>query len=53
MRNATEGRIVVRVLFLDGVTRDVYEDSDGRQWVIGYCLRAAAATARRSPRTYR
>jgi hypothetical protein len=21
---------------VDGVTRDVYEDADGRQWVIGY-----------------
>jgi hypothetical protein len=37
MRNATEGRIVGRVLFLDGVTREVYEESQGRQWVIGYC----------------
>jgi hypothetical protein len=37
MRNATEGRIVGRVLFLDGVTREVYEDFEGRQWVIGYC----------------
>jgi hypothetical protein len=37
MRNATEGRIVGHALFLGGVTRDVYEDSDGRQWVLGYC----------------
>ena len=22
--------------FVDGVTRDVYEDADGRQWVAGY-----------------
>ena len=21
---------------MDGVTRDVYEDADGRQWVFGY-----------------
>jgi hypothetical protein len=25
-----------RVPFVDGVTRDVYEDADGRQWVVGY-----------------
>jgi hypothetical protein len=36
-RYAPEDRIVGRVLFLDGVTREVYEDSEGRQWVIGYC----------------
>jgi hypothetical protein len=37
MKNASECRIVDRVLFLDGVTREAYEDSEGRQWVIGYC----------------
>jgi hypothetical protein len=37
VRNATDGRAVGHVLFLDGVTRDVYEDSEGRQWVIGHC----------------
>jgi hypothetical protein len=36
VKNATEGRIVGRVLFVDGVVRDVYEDADGRQWVLGY-----------------
>jgi hypothetical protein len=36
VKNATEGRIVGHVLFVDGVVRDVYEDADGRQWVLGY-----------------
>jgi hypothetical protein len=31
-----ESRIVGRVPFTDGVTREVYKDSDGRQWVTGY-----------------
>ena len=29
MRNATDPRIVGRVPFVDGATRDVYEDADG------------------------
>jgi hypothetical protein len=32
----TDSGIVGRVLFVDGVTRDVYEDAEGRQWAIGY-----------------
>jgi hypothetical protein len=36
MSNPTDTRVVGRVLFMDGVTRDVYEDADGRQWVTGY-----------------
>jgi hypothetical protein len=31
-----DSRIIGRVPFVDGVTRDVYEDPDERQWVIGY-----------------
>jgi hypothetical protein len=31
-----EPRIVGRVPFVDSVTRDVYEDADSRQWVVGY-----------------
>jgi hypothetical protein len=31
-----EVTIVGRVPFVDGVTRDVFEDANGRQWVIGY-----------------
>jgi Restriction endonuclease/GYF domain 2 len=27
--------VIGRVLCVDGITRDVYEDSDGRQWVTG------------------
>jgi hypothetical protein len=29
-------RIVGRMPFVDGVTRDVYEDAEGRQWVAGH-----------------
>jgi hypothetical protein len=36
VKNATAGCIIGRVLFVDGVTRDVYEDAEGRQWVAGY-----------------
>jgi hypothetical protein len=36
MSEATEPRIVGSVPFVDGVTRDVYEDAGGRQWVVGY-----------------
>ena len=32
----TDPRVVGRVPFVDGVTRDVYEDADGQQWVVGY-----------------
>ena len=28
--------IIGSVPFVDGVTRDVHEDDDGRQWVEGY-----------------
>jgi hypothetical protein len=28
--------LIGRIPFVDGVTRDVYEDPDGRQWVAGY-----------------
>jgi hypothetical protein len=28
--------VVGRVPFVDGATREVYEDTDGRQWVAGY-----------------
>jgi hypothetical protein len=28
--------VVGRVLFVDGIERDVSEDADGRQWVVGY-----------------
>ena len=28
--------VVGRVPFVDGVTRDVYEDADGCKWVAGY-----------------
>jgi hypothetical protein len=36
MSEVTDSRVAGRVPFMDGVTRDVYEDSEGRQWVIGY-----------------
>jgi hypothetical protein len=36
MNDTDEPRVVGRVPFTDGVTRDVYEDADGRQWVTGY-----------------
>jgi hypothetical protein len=29
-------RVVGRVLFTDGIERDVYQDTDDRQWVVGY-----------------
>jgi hypothetical protein len=35
MTGATDPRAVGRVPFVDGVTHDVYEDTDGRQWVVG------------------
>jgi hypothetical protein len=28
--------VVGRARFVDGVTRDVHEDADGRQWVVGH-----------------
>jgi hypothetical protein len=31
-----EPRVVGRTPFVGGVTRDVHEDADGRQWVIAY-----------------
>jgi len=36
MTQPDDSRVVGRVPFADGVTRDVYEDTDGRQWVTGY-----------------
>jgi len=36
MSEATGSPVVARVPFVDGVTRDVREDADGRQWVVGY-----------------
>jgi hypothetical protein len=36
MSEVSDSRVVGRVLFVDGVTRDVYKDANGRQWVIGY-----------------
>ena len=36
MTAPTDPRIIGPVPFVDGVTRDVYEDGDGRQWVVGY-----------------
>jgi hypothetical protein len=36
MTDTTDYRIVGRVPFTDGVERDVYEDANGRQWVVGY-----------------
>jgi hypothetical protein len=36
MTDDSEPRAVGRVPFADGVTRDVHEDADGRQWVTGY-----------------
>jgi hypothetical protein len=36
MRNDTDARLVGRVLFTDGVERDVFEDADGWQWVTSY-----------------
>ena len=29
-------RIVGKRNFTDGIEREVYEDADGRQWVVGY-----------------
>jgi hypothetical protein len=36
MSDASEPRVVGRVPFVDGATRDVYEGPHGRQWVTGY-----------------
>jgi hypothetical protein len=36
MSGAADCPVVGHVPFADGVTRDVYEDADGRQWVVGY-----------------
>jgi hypothetical protein len=35
MNGATDPRAAGRVPFTDGTERDVYEDADGRQWVVG------------------
>jgi hypothetical protein len=34
--SAADCPVVGRVPFVDGVTGDVHEDADGRQWVAGY-----------------
>jgi hypothetical protein len=36
MTDATDPRAVGRVPFTDGAEREVHEDADGRQWVVGY-----------------
>jgi hypothetical protein len=36
MTAPTDPRPIGRLPFADGVTRDVYEDADGRQRVVGY-----------------
>jgi hypothetical protein len=36
MSDAARPRQVGRIPFTDGFERDVFEDSDGRQWVVGY-----------------
>jgi hypothetical protein len=36
MTDTTDSRVVGRVSFVDGVTRDVHEDANGRQSVTGY-----------------
>ena len=36
MNDNSDSRVVGRVPFADGVTREVYEDADRRQWVIGH-----------------
>ena len=33
LTDTTDSRVIGRVSFVDGATRDVYEDADGRQWV--------------------
>jgi hypothetical protein len=32
----SDPRPIARVPFVDGIEREVYEDADGRQWVLGY-----------------
>ena len=36
MTKPGDSRVVGCVPVVDGATRDVYEDTDGRQWVVGY-----------------
>jgi hypothetical protein len=36
MTKPGDSRVVGCVPVVDGATRDVYEDTDGRQWVAGY-----------------
>jgi hypothetical protein len=36
MSDHSAPRVIGRVPFTDGVVRDVYEDADDRQWVIGH-----------------
>jgi hypothetical protein len=36
VNDTNQPRVVGHVPFTDGVTRDVYEDADGRQWVVGH-----------------
>jgi hypothetical protein len=35
VRSATEPRVAGRRLFTDGVEREVYQDAEGRQYVLG------------------
>ena len=51
MTQPDESRVVGRVPFVDGATRDVYEDADGRQWVSGHDeTRALSQTPTLRPR---
>ena len=36
IRDATDSGIIGRIPFTDGIERDVFEDAEGRQHVIGY-----------------
>jgi hypothetical protein len=36
MTQPDDSRLVGRVPFVDGVTRDVYQETGDRQWVVGY-----------------
>ncbi|HEX5273021.1 MAG TPA: hypothetical protein VFW33_21135 [Gemmataceae bacterium] len=36
MSDNFEPRVIGSTPFTDGVSREVYEDADGRQWVTGY-----------------
>jgi hypothetical protein len=36
MSGAADCSVVGRVASVDGVTRDMHEDADGQQWVVGH-----------------